>query len=194
MPGGRRFTATLLLGGLTAGGLLTACTDDSGPPADPISSAPAVVPSSLQSTVRPPTAPRPARTPAGAEAFVRYFWASYNHAFVTLDPAVVSRLSEPGCDYCTAVVERLQRFRESQIRVEGTRVRVRFVAAPPLRKPKEIVVVTVIEQDEGTFIRPDGVQEHSPRVGRGKSLVGLRWKDGSWRVYDISIESKRDPS
>ena len=192
MPGGRRFTATLLLGGLVAGGLLTSCTDDPDPgPSPPPSSAASPTPSPTR-TLKPPTPPRPKRTPANAEAFVRYFWASYNYAYATLDASAIKRISEAECRFCRSLVQQVEGLREERARTEGMRVRVRFVAAPPMEKPRRIAVVTVIDQDSGKVIRADGTEQLADGADKTKSLAGLHWKNGSWHVYGISLDKDDD--
>ena len=110
----KKTSTALLAVPLAASMLLAACGVDSKPGASSSSTATSLTTTAAPTTTASPTAtatrttdrniPAAARahTPAGAEAFTRYFFAQLNSSWSTADPWLLPPLSEPGCKTCGA--------------------------------------------------------------------------------------------
>jgi uncharacterized protein DUF6318 len=167
--------------------LLPACTHDDPPPPPPTTTQAPTTPTPSP-TLTPPPAPTAARTPAGAEAFVRYFWATYNYAYATLDPKPLQAISDKACELCASAAKKVNQLKQADKRIQGWDVVVVAAVSPPIQKRRGVIVATNLRQNAGTSISAAGEVEALKAVPNHRGYVGLRWIDGRWSVDGISIE------
>jgi uncharacterized protein DUF6318 len=167
--------------------LLPACTHDDPPPPPPTTTQAPTTPTPSP-TLTPPPAPTAARTPAGAEAFVRYFWATYNYAYATLDPKPLQAISDKACELCASAAKNVDHLRQEGKRVDGGEVVVTVAVSPGLQKDHGVIVVTVLKQNAGTVSSETGDVEDIQAVPSHRGYVGLWWSGGKWTVNGVTIE------
>jgi hypothetical protein len=71
------------------------------------------------------------KTPAGAEAFLRYFMTLYNAAEASLDPTYMDAFSQ-NCETCDQLIQNLKEDAESGYTYEGGIVTITAVSSPSL--------------------------------------------------------------
>jgi len=121
-------------GTLIAVAVLAGCSskepaNDTLPSAAPTSAAP----SETLPPLGPPDLPMPAeareQTPAGAEAFLRYYMAIYSQAQASLDSTYMDQLSQD-CTTCDRLIANMREDAHSQREYEGGEVNVMSVSTP----------------------------------------------------------------
>ena len=116
---------------------LSACSGDPGDPSPRAATTTTTVtstsPSGPSITATRPALPPGAPTPASAVAFVRYFWESYNYAYTSLDPKLLSLASDPECAFCASVIASIKKSAPAGDTFEGGDVRVLDAHAPASR-------------------------------------------------------------
>lgn len=180
----RRRRAALLL---AAAALLgsTACSDNPAPPPlepDPSASTP-IEPT--DSSDAAPTLPPEARanTPAGAEAFVRYWVETLNYAGATGDVGPLRDASAPECAACSGVADRIVDVTAQGGTFVGGRWSVSSTAALPGEAGTTVV-------DTQTSISPQTVREapgsEPIRYAGGDSFkIFVLAFDTQWRTIDL---------
>ena len=180
---GAAAVAACLLGvGACSGG-----EPDAAPSPSSGSSTPSETPTaSPTSTAEAPTLPPEAmeRTAAGAEAFVRFYFASLNSALESGDVAAIDRHSEPQCQACAFNRDFVSEPYEAGGRWAGGHIRLLEMATPPLTDAGATVTVR-LRQDAGVKQRGDGSLEATEAVPPFSANVYLHW-DGAWRVAELT--------
>ncbi|MDP9461134.1 MAG: DUF6318 family protein [Actinomycetota bacterium] len=128
----------------------------------------------------PPNLPMPtearAKTPEGAEAFLRYYMEVYNHAQRTVDPTYMRQLSS-GCELCTALADTLQSDAAAGYAYEGGEVRLDHVSRPFLRDDQQAEIAFAVTQDTLTVTKDGDPVEGLTYGGTSSKSDGaiLRW-------------------
>ena len=126
---------------------LSAC-GDSSTAAAPASLPPLPAPSSAipSPTATPAAVLKPKiadeATPAGAEAFARYWMLVADAAFASLNPAALERLSGPRCATCMSYIASIRESGDNGERYEGGKITVKSAAATPLSARSSSVLLT----------------------------------------------------
>ena len=198
----RKTSAALLAVPLAASMLLAGCGGDTKPNASPSSTAgsspttttpaPTATPASPTSTAGPKTDPNipataRAHTPAGAEAFVRYFFAQLNRSWSSADPSLLPPLSEPGCKTCGAFTSSAASFRSKNQHYKGEVFSVTHIGAlGEGLKGQEVLVVG--KQEPGAIVdQAGGVIKSSVRQA-GKFLISLHWTGKGWNAVELQVQ------
>jgi Family of unknown function (DUF6318) len=186
----RRTGAALAVGALV--GALAACSDGS----TPATSQPPVT-ATVTDTVTPsPTAsPAPtlsdvAKQPTrqGAEEFVRYFFAIYNHAFWTADPSRLQAISDPKCIFCNSAINAVKNIRSANEHVTGGEIGIPTIVAAPGDPKKGYLVNLVIRQAKGQTADPKGaVVGTTPEIKHRRVDAAVRWESDHWVFLDAHI-------
>lgn len=184
----RRRRAALLL---AAAALLgsTACSDNPAPPPlepDPSASTP------IEPTGSPdaaPTLPPEARenTPAGAEAFVRYWVETLNYAGATGDVGPLRDASAPECAACEGIADGIERVEQSGGTIDGGAWIVTEVTAIP---GIEGTVVDLSHDVTPQQVREDASAEPIRyRGGSSFKVCTLAFVQGGWQLLDLEEPS-----
>jgi hypothetical protein len=158
------------------------------PPSAGSSSVP--VSSSASATISPPVLPAAARRPtrAGAEAFFRYFVATYSYAFSSLDAQPLQTVSDPQCSFCASVAADIQAAKASgQTFVNGEVSVVAAVAAPD-DPAQGMLVNAVISQSESRTVDGAGatIRTTSP-IPHQRADAVVRWTGRTWLVMALHV-------
>jgi hypothetical protein len=181
---------------LTASMLLAGCGGDSKPPASSsssIGSSPTTTaapttsasPTSTASQAIDPNIPAAARahTPAGAEAFVRYFYSQLNAAWSKPQTRLISSLSASTCKTCTALEGSAVDLASKHQRYQGEVFAVGTVGS--IGK-SEILVVG--EQPPGAVVDIKGsVVRRKTTAQKAKFIVSVAWATKGWRIHEIRV-------
>jgi hypothetical protein len=125
-----------------------------------------------------------AHTPAGAEAFVGYFFKQLNRSWSTADPTLLPLLSKPVCKTCGAYAASAASFRSKNQHYRGEAMSVSLIAAQGKGLKGEEVLV-VAEQKPGALVDAKGkVIETSPGQ-TGKLIVSLAWTGSLWTTVAV---------
>ncbi|NHI20646.1 hypothetical protein H9L10_07410 [Phycicoccus endophyticus] len=174
---------------------LGACSSDDDQVASPTPSATSASPSPSASSASPspspsesgPDIPAAARkqTPAGAEAFVRYFFAQLESAWTTPESGLIAALSIDACHFCEVtegtaryLVDHGQRYASDPVDVRDVRV---FGGAPPGQQYLSLTMVqrrASIESLDGEVVKTDTYKE-LPRYAT------LRWANSRWVMLEV---------
>ena len=173
---------------LAASMLLAACGGDAKPGASssstPTSSPTTTAPPTVSPTTDPniPVAAR-AHTPAGAEAFVRYFFVQLNVAFGQPKTGLVSALSDPTCKTCLAfegtaadLASKRQHYRGDAFALES------------VGSIGESEVLVVGTQPPGAVVDINGsVVKSRTEAQPIKFSVAVAWFSQGWRIREIRV-------
>lgn len=177
---GRRRAA---LGALALGvALLGGCQSNPEPP--PIEAAPSSLPPSPSPSETAPTLPAEAKgaSEAAAKAFVRYYFATLNHAMISGDTEHFRELSTSECESCSAIARNIDGTYAAGGRIESKGWLVRSVSLVP-GQPKASPIV-----DLGIFMSEERVTERagsSPKSfegGKQPMTMYLIRANDQWRV------------
>lgn len=144
-------------------------------------------------TVAPPVLPAAAmkRDQKGAEAFFRYFIDVYNYSFEALDTQSLSAVSAAECKFCKSAKLTVQEISAKRARAEGGQVRViTAIAEPDAARAREVIVVSLLEQDSGRTVAADGTVTSSSSGSRRQLDALLRWEGGQWRLVGVETATK----
>lgn len=175
----RRTSAALLAVPLAASMLLAGCGGDSKPNASrsstanssPTSTPAPTTSAATTSTASPTTDPNipaaaRAHTPAGAEAFVRYFIERWNVAWTVPRAGILSPLCQASSNACTALEKSAARLTNAGHRYDGNPVTIKYIGVLDATNPATYEVLANL------------VQEHRNEIDRaGKIYVADKRKD-----------------
>lgn len=148
------------------------------------SPSPSPTPSASPSGPEVPAAARK-QTPAGAEAFLRYYFDELNRVSMVPDPGVLGSLGTSDCEFCQRNETTIKSLADAGHRyvTEPTRV----TAAEAFGgAPKDAQYVHLEFDQLGAKI----VDEAGTKVGEDKKLeakanAALRWQGGSWKLQGV---------
>jgi len=178
--------------------LLTGCGGDTRPDASRSSTA-----SSLPTTTAAPTTSAPTtsttspttdpnipaaarlHTPAGAEAFVRYFYSQLNVAWTKPSSGLISALSSPSCKSCagleataTDLVKKGQHYNGSPVTI----VSVNHLGEGIPGHPEILVRFT---QENRNVIDRTGNVVLTDQRKQGKFVATLGWSSRGWAIASV---------
>ena len=175
---------------LAASMLLAACGGDAKPgaPSSSTSTSTPTTTASATTTASPTTDPNipvaaRAHTPAGAEAFVRYFFVQLNVAFGQPKTGLVSALSDPTCKTCLAfegtaadLASKRQHYRGDAFALES------------VGSIGESEVLVVGTQPPGAVVDINGsVVKSRTEAQPIKFSVAVAWFSQGWRIREIRV-------
>ncbi|MBT9254861.1 hypothetical protein KMZ32_02460 [Phycicoccus sp. MAQZ13P-2] len=194
--GTRWVVAGVALGSVLLAGCETSGDDDPSPTPTPSvssvspSSSPSASPSPSPSASGPeiPAAARE-QTPAGAEAYVEYFFDQFNVAWTKPQPGLIKSLSDPQCQFCkktettaTRLAADKQRYKSDPARLQSVDV---FGGAPAGQQFTQVRLVqnrVAIVDEGGDVVRIDERKELD-------YYVTLRWKSDRWWLLELEKTS-----
>jgi hypothetical protein len=161
---------------LAATAAVSACGGSSGQPrsAPPVSTSPASASASSTHPQIPIEAQ--AATPAGAQAFARFFYSQIGVAFETKNPDLIKALSAPECESCSRFVESVTDLRDSNERVDHFVMEVSLAVAPAMTDNTARVDVT--------WSSPEAAVRYD---ARGKEI----YRDGPWKRVNDEMKLTR---
>ena len=178
--------ASLLLGSV----LLAGCSGDAKPDASSsTTSSPSpttTAPPTASATTDPniPVAAR-AHTPAGAEAFVRYFYSQVNIAWTTPKTGLVSALSSSGCLSCDALEATAADLVNKRHHYDGPPVTIVTVGSIGEDSPGHPQVVVQSIQEHRSVRDSAGQVALTDAREPGKFVVMLDWTDHGWSFATV---------
>jgi len=126
--------------------------------------------------------PARARTPAGAEAFVRYFYSQVNTAWTKPNAGLISALASAGCKSCTALEATAAGLVEKHQHYDGAPVTIVTVAGLGESSPGRPEVLVVFVQEHRSVIDATGHVVLTDKRKQGKSVATLGWSGHGWLV------------
>jgi hypothetical protein len=192
----KKTSAALVAVPLVASMLLAACGGDAKPGASssststssPTATAPPTTASSTTSDPNIPVAAR-AHTPAGAEAFVRYFFAQVNLAWSTPNPAALDGLYTPTCTTCTAIRGSAADYKAKGLRYRDTPLtRISPSSVTAATGATARVNATAMQEASAVVDRDGKVVEAVPRTPSTFDLT-LTWVRGGWQVSLMQVQA-----
>ena len=142
-------------------------------------------PTAIAASKTDPNIPATARahTPAGAEAFVRHFYAQLNIALTTAKAGLISTLSGTTCKTCTAFEGIADSLASKRQHYQGEAFVVRTVASID-----ESEVLVVGEQPRGAVVDNKGsVVKSRTQAQLIKFSVTVHWSPETWRIREIQV-------
>ncbi len=176
--------AALVLGSLVLAGCGGDATPDASSSLTSTASPTTTAPPTASPTTDPniPAAAR-AHTPAGAEAFVRYFYSQLNIAWGKPQAGLISGLSAMTCKTCAALEGSAVELASKRQHYAGEVFAVETVGATG-----ESEVLVTGEQPEGAVIDINGsVVRSKAKAEKAKFIVTLAWSPGGWRVLEMKV-------
>ena len=182
--------------------LLSGCGGDAKPGATPSStsaaspttsspatSSPATSSPATSSPATDPNIPAAARahTPAGAEAFVRYFYSQLNVAWSKPQAGLISVLSLATCKTCTTLEDTSSSMISKHERMVGDTARIDSVDAGATESNGDQSAVVTGAQLKTSVVDSSGRRVRDIPADRIRFLARTRWTDVGWRVVEIKV-------
>jgi hypothetical protein len=179
---------------LAASLLLAACGGGAKPDASSTSTSPSTYTSaptvSVSSTTAPaidPNIPAAARahTPAGAEAFVRYFYSQVNAAWTAPSSGLISTLSSPGCKSCAELEATAHDLTQKKQHYDGPPVTIVSVGALAEASPGQLQILVTFVQEHRNVVDASGHVALTDQRKSGKFVATLGWSNQGWSVAAV---------
>jgi Family of unknown function (DUF6318) len=182
---------------LAASILLAGCSGDTKP--DPSSSsttgsspatttpAPTTASPTTASPTPDPNIPAAARahTPAGAEAFVRYFYAQLNIAWSKPQAGLISGLSAATCKTCANFEREAAKSVSKNERVIGQSIVLKTVDTSDATNPAKMTVLAIGFQPKTIVVDAQGKTVQTLQRENVHTLVTVQWVAVGWRLGEI---------
>lgn len=162
-------------------------------PADPAatttSSATTSASTTPTSTPRPtpdkPVLPETAKSSdaAGQEAFVRYWFTTFDYAIATGDTEPMMAIAHENC-VCAYMTDEVHRIYDAGGHVEGGLHQNIVVEPTPLDDSNGAILHVTFIQDDGADVFPDGRREDFP-AWKADRYVYLFYLDGNWEFFGL---------
>lgn len=165
----------------SAPGVAASRTSSVAPPAStttPTATTPTASPTSQSMAEKYP------QTPAGAEAFVRAFFATYNTA--SANPSRVAEFeafTDPDCSSCLLLSNEIRQWAKVGARHDGKAVEVERIR--PDGDRVDAVRLILVKQLAGTVAKPNGAVVQRIQAKDVKSAMTIRWGARGWAVVRL---------
>jgi Family of unknown function (DUF6318) len=127
-----------------------------------------------------------AHTPAGAEAFVRFFIDRVNYAWMTPEAGVIEALGDPGCLSCAALEKTAVGLVKAKTKYAATPIDVKDLHPVSGAPSGQQYLKATLVQNRVNIVDPRGkTVSTDPKLTAGRTFA-LVWKEGEWSVYDIA--------
>jgi hypothetical protein len=191
----KKYSSALLAVPLAASMLLAGCGGDAKPDASS-SSSPTSSPTTSSTPTSSPTAAGPkvepnipaaarAHTPAGAEAFVRYFYAELNVAWSKPEAGLISRLSATTCKTCSNFEREAAKSVAKNERVIGPSIVLENVSTSDATNPAKMTVRAIGYQPKSVVVDAKGATVQTLQRERVRTLLTVQWGAVGWRLGEI---------
>ena len=180
--------------------MLSGCGGDSKPDASRSSTAtpsPTSTPAPTTSASTTSTATRPtdpnipaaagAHTPAGAEAFVRYFFERLNVAWTVPRAGILSPLCQPSSKACAAYEKTATRLTKEGHRYDGNPVNIKFIGVLDATNPSKYDILANVVQERRSEIDAAGKMIVTDKRKAYRVNVELTYTDHTWSIAAIQI-------
>jgi hypothetical protein len=128
-----------------------------------------------------------APTPAGATAFVLYWFDALNYSLARGDTDLLAHHSNAGCRFCTGYLMSILKWKEQGVRVEGGLVVPAALAIGPFSATEPVTFATTFLVSPGSLRQPGGAQTEYGG-GRTRGSVTVLHANGRWQVTDVVID------
>lgn len=178
---------------LAASMLLAGCGGDAKP--GPSSSSTAgsspttTTPAPTNSATTDPNIPAAARahTPAGAAAFVKYFYGQLNVAWGQPRAGLLAPLSLPDCKTCTTLEDTAADMVTKRQHMLGDTARIDSVDPADTESNGDQTVVITGTQLKTSVVDSRGQKVRDIPADRIRFLATTRWTGSVWRVSEIKV-------
>jgi hypothetical protein len=136
-------------------------------------------------------------TQAGAVAFVRNFWNTYNQLIASLDVKKVYEISGSKCKYCNLLIENIKDLKEKNRHLLGGEVSVTGISSTKSeafqeQKKYDVYLVTsTVNTSEQKVLSGDGKVVAVAPANVSKLVVFVYWVDGKWKIFDVADGEKK---
>lgn len=136
-----------------------------------------------------PSVPQAARqrTPAGAEAFVRFYFTQLNVALMTANPEAIRSLSASGCRFCSQNMENAVEMATKGEHYASEPVALSDLRPAPGAPPGQMFISVRIVQSGAAVVSDAGAEIRRDDTASGESLVGVGWTATGWRLLDVEV-------
>lgn len=128
-----------------------------------------------------------AATPRAADAFVRFFIAQVNRAFMTSNSALVKAYSLPICGTCAIYIKSLDYAQGAHLHLDGETFHVTDAAAAPLQARGTLVEVFGTVPQKRQLDAAGHVVDTVPPRGQFHLTVAVRRTGSGWKVSGIRV-------
>ncbi|NMM33237.1 MAG: hypothetical protein HHJ13_04415 [Phycicoccus sp.] len=186
----KKTSAALMAVPLAASLLLAACGGDAKPDASSSSTSTSSPTTTAPPTASPTTDPNipvaaRAHTPAGAEAFVRYFYSQLNVAWSKPQAGLISVLSAPTCKTCVNFEAEASKSVAKKERVVGQSIVLDSVDTSDATNPAKMTVLAIGYQPKTIVIDASGKTVETLPRERVRTLVTVQWRADGWLLGEI---------
>ena len=126
-----------------------------------------------------------AHTSAGAEAFVKHFYAQLNVAWSKPEAGLISVLSLPTCKTCANFEREAAKSVSNTERVMGQSVILDTVETSDATNPAKLTVVATGYQPKSIVVDAAGKTVQTLQRQRLRTLVTVQWSADGWRLAEI---------
>lgn len=177
---------------LAVGALLTAGCATEAPLASPSPSVTATSPSPTptpSSSLSRPVVPEAAtaNTPAGAEAFIRYYFEVLNKAFMTPKSGLLPPLSDPGCQFCAATEKDVTELASLGQRYATAPLTIGKLEREEAPEGQEIFI-TQMMQSAATLVDSRGETVRTESAQKLPVRAAVSWNGKAWQVFEVESQ------
>jgi len=188
----KKTSAALMAVPVAASLLLAACGGDAKPGASSSSTSTSSPTTTAPPTVSPTTDPNipvaaRAHTPAGAEAFVRYFHHQLNVAWGQPRAGLLAPLSLPSCKTCSALEGNAAENVSAHQHVIGDTVRIDSAQPGDVEANGDQTVVFTGAQLKTSVVDSNGNKVRDIPTAKIRSVATTRWTASGWRMSEIKV-------
>ena len=126
-----------------------------------------------------------AHTPAGAEAFVRYFFDQLNVAWSKPQAGLISVLSAPTCKTCANLEAEAAKSVAKKERVVGQSIVLDSVDTSDATNSAKMTVLAIGYQPKTIVVDATGKTVETLPRERVRTLVTVQWDAHGWRLGEI---------
>jgi len=126
-------------------------------------------------------------TPAGAEAFAKYFHDQLNVAWGQPRTGLLASLSLPGCKTCTALESNAKDMATAQRHTLGDAVRLDSVDVGGSEPNGDQRVVITGAQLKTSVVDSNGLKIRDIAASPIRSVATIRWTASGWLISEIKV-------
>ena len=130
-----------------------------------------------------------ATTNAGAQAFVTFWFSTYNHAQSKLNSEELTAVSDKSCVFCNRAKQLIQDLKGNSRTVSGGEITISNYKL--IRGNKDGMRLDVVyDQKAGSVLDGTGAKIASAKAKKsGKMLIALKWTGTRWTMLDVAVMS-----
>lgn len=130
-----------------------------------------------------------ATTNTGAQAFVKHWFTTYNHALVNINSDELAPISDKACTFCNRAKDTIEDLKANSRSVSGGETTISNVKR--IRGDTNgMRLDCTYDQKASSIMDGTGAKITSAKAKKsGKMLVAIKWTGSQWTMLDVAVLS-----